>query len=350
MLLELGKRVSAGLRYNNRDDDTGLIDDAREQDTKVSAVSAIAAAPRLLRGPVLPWIVAVAALGAALLGAIVSDPSGGTVVGGVEVASSASSRLLDKAATPFLDRFEQLVPILLPLAIAFVAGMIATVNPCGFPMLPSYLAMYLGTDETGESQPSVGSRFAKALMVGGIVTAGFIVLFGLTGIALGAGARFLVSGFAWIGLGVGVLLALTGAWVLGGGKLYTGLAQRAASNIGDPASVNIRGYFLFGIAYSTASLSCTLPIFLAVTGISLVTGGSLSAVGLFIAYGLGMGFVISLLTLAIALFKGAMVGALRGMLPHVQRVSAAFMILAGTYLVFYWLTSGGLLNRLPLVA
>ena len=57
-----------------------------------------------------------------------------------------------------------------------------------------------------------------------------------------------------------------------------------------------------------------------------------------------MGFVITLLTLAIALFKGAMVGALRQIIPHVQTISAGFMILAGAYIVFYWLTIGGVLD------
>ena len=36
------------------------------------------------------------------------------------------------------------------LAYAFGAGMVATVNPCGFLMLPSYVAFYLGGDEKGQ--------------------------------------------------------------------------------------------------------------------------------------------------------------------------------------------------------
>ena len=33
------------------------------------------------------------------------------------------------------------------LAAAFTAGMIATVNPCGFAMLPAYLGFFLGRDD-----------------------------------------------------------------------------------------------------------------------------------------------------------------------------------------------------------
>jgi len=34
-----------------------------------------------------------------------------------------------------------------PLAFAFGAGMVATVNPCGFAMLPAYLSFFLGIED-----------------------------------------------------------------------------------------------------------------------------------------------------------------------------------------------------------
>ena len=33
------------------------------------------------------------------------------------------------------------------LALAFSAGMVATVNPCGFALLPAYLSYFLGLEE-----------------------------------------------------------------------------------------------------------------------------------------------------------------------------------------------------------
>ena len=55
-----------------------------------------------------------------------------------------------------------------------------------------------------------------------------------------------------------------------------------------------------------------------------------------------MGAVIMVLTVGMALFQGAMVGALRKTLRFVQAVSPALMLVAGAYIVFYWLTIGGL--------
>ena len=97
------------------------------------------------------------------------------------------------------------------------------------------------------------------------------------------------------------------------------------------------------MSYGTASLSCTLPIFLVVVGTTLAVSGITAAVAQFVLYALGMGFVIMLLTVGMALFQSAAVGVMRKALPYIQPVSAGMMILAGSYIVFYWLTLGGLL-------
>ena len=226
---------------------------------------------------------------------------------------------------------------------ALAAGMASAVNPCGFAMLPAYLGMYLG-DESGETpQTNPVRHFGRAILVGLTVTAGFVVLFGVVGAIIGLGANFVSDLLQWLGLVIGIGLVLVGAWMVGGGKLYTGVAARAANHMGNPAQVSMKGYFIFGISYGTASLSCTLPIFLAVVGLSVAGVGASSMLSDFLLFALGMGLVIMALTLGMAFFKTAMMGALRKALPYIQPLGAALMVIAGTYIVFYWLTIGGLL-------
>lgn len=223
--------------------------------------------------------------------------------------------------------------------------MVAAVNPCGFAMLPAYLGLYLGTnDEVGDD--SVARPLAQAALVSTFVTAGFVVLFGVVGLLIGAGAQALVTIFPWIGLVIGILLVIVGGWMLGGGALYASLGERLAAQVGSPGETSLKGYFLFGLSYGIASLSCTLPIFLSVVGSTVAVGGFLGALFQFILYALGMGFVILLLTLSMALFKGAMVTTLRKGLPYVQVVSAILLMVAGGYIVYYWLTLGGLLAQI----
>jgi len=226
---------------------------------------------------------------------------------------------------------------------ALAAGMASAVNPCGIAMLPAYLGVYLGDDESQKQAVQPVKHFGRAILVGLTVTAGFVILFGLVGAVIGLGVSFIGDLLQWLGLVIGIGLSLVGAWMVGGGKLYTGVAARAASQIGNPTQVSMKGYFIFGISYGTASLSCTLPIFLAVVGITVAGRGASSVLGDFVLFALGMGLVIIALTLGMAFFKTAMLGALRKALPYAQSLGAWLMVIAGTYIVFYWLTIGSLL-------
>ena len=227
---------------------------------------------------------------------------------------------------------------------AFAAGLASSVNPCGFAMLPAYLGLYLGSGVSGGEVTPPLRQLGQAILVGVAVTTGFVVLFGITGTAIGLGASFVVSYIPWIGLLIGLLLTVAGAWLVSGGKLYSGVAAQAASRIGDPAQVSVKGYFLFGISYGVASLSCTLPIFLAVLGLSAADASFLVILFNFLLFALGMGLVIMALTLGIAFFRGAMVAGIRRALPYIQPIGYWLMVLAGTYITFYWLTIGGLLG------
>jgi cytochrome c-type biogenesis protein len=288
----------------------------------------------LLRGILFPVVVAIMAYAIAIIGAFLLRDSSGIdgVNGFVELLSGESSSFLGGLG------------LVIPLGFAFAAGMASAVNPCGFAMLPAYLGLYLGSNNQSRHTANPVHQLGRAFLVGGVVTGGFVVLFGVAGILLSLGTRSIVLNvLPFIGLAVGVLLTGLGAWLVGGGKLYTGLAARAASHLGDPNQVNVKGYFIFGLSYGTASLSCTLPIFLSVIGTTLAASGLVTVAGQFFLYALGMGLVIIGLTIGMALFQGTMVGLLRKALPYVQPIGAWLMIIAGTYIIFYWLTLGGLL-------
>ena len=283
---------------------------------------------------VLPAAVASLSLSIAVVGSLVLGQDTG-----IDGVNRFVEGLSGKSGT-FLGN----LGVLAPLGFAFAAGMVSAVNPCGFAMLPAYLGLYLGTNEQNSGNTHPIKHIAKGFQVGASVTAGFIVLFGAAGMIIGLGARAaVVDILPWLGLIIGIILAITGSWMIGGGKLYTGFAAQAASRMGDPSQVNVKGYFLFGLSYGTASLSCTLPIFLSVIGTSFAVSSIATSLGQFLLYALGMGTVILTLTLGIAFFKGAMVGALRKALPYTQPIGSWLMVLAGSYIVFYWLTIGGLL-------
>ena len=159
------------------------------------------------------------------------------------------------------------------------------------------------------------------------------------GYAFAAGGRGLIRVFPYAGLAIGAGMAILGIYRL---VTHRTLGILAASRVSISPQRNLRNAFLFGIAYATGSLSCTLPIFLVVVGSSLASQGLVDSTIQFIGYGLGMGAILVAVTIGVALSRGTVSRWLRTALPHVHRLSALFLVGAGAYLVYYWLFIAGL--------
>lgn len=227
---------------------------------------------------------------------------------------------------------------LLPFGWAFAAGIVSSVNPCGFFMLPAYLSYQLGTEEVGFYASSALARGVKALRLGLVATTGFVVVMTIVGGFIATGGQWLVRVFPYAGVGIGVALAALGLWLLVTKRTFGILA---ASRVTVTPRRSVRNVFLFGIAYAIGSLSCTLPIFLLVVGGALASTGPAGSLGQFVSYALGMGTVLVAVTIGAALFRGAVARSLRAAIPHVHRVSALFLVGAGLYLVYYWVWFSG---------
>jgi cytochrome c-type biogenesis protein len=237
---------------------------------------------------------------------------------------------------------------LLPVGFAFVAGMVAAVNPCGFAMLPAYLGIYLGSaEERTRKGGAFSGTMTRALIVSAMVTFGFIILFGIAGILLSIATSTIAQYLPWMGLIIGAVLIIAAGLMLSGKVLYSALGEQVADRLGGSARQSgMRGYLAYGVGYGAASLSCTMPIFMAVVGSTLAVSGIVPAMAQFVLYALGMGFVITILTISTAIFKSALVANIRGITRYVQPISSVLLLVAGAYIVYYWLTLGGLLESI----
>jgi len=229
----------------------------------------------------------------------------------------------------------------LELGYGFGAGMVSAVNPCGFAMLPVYLTLYLGANESEYENRSWYSRFLRAVGVTAVVTAGFSLLFLLIGMVILAGGKAILALVPWFAVLVGFFLFALGIWLMFGKHLSCSFLLRLSSKIGDPRQMTIKGFFLFGLAFGMTSMSCTLPIFLAVVGSSINQGDFVQGMHQFLAFISGTGLVLLILTLSLAFIKGGVVlDAMRKIQPMVDKISAVFLLVAGGYIIYYWLTSG----------
>ena len=219
-----------------------------------------------------------------------------------------------------------------PFAWAFATGMAATVNPCGFALLPTYLTYYLGLDETSEDErPSTATSIARALKVSGAMTAGFLVVFGTMGLLWGSLRSVLQPNLPFITIGIGTLVVVLGVAMLAGYEPTVGLPKLELS-VGNR---QLTSMFFYGISYAVASLSCTLPLFAGVLTSTLETSSPVAA-GLVVAtFGLGMGLLLAVLTMAVALGRTSIVRNMRRVLPWIQRISGGLLVIAGLFVAYY---------------
>jgi cytochrome c-type biogenesis protein len=214
-----------------------------------------------------------------------------------------------------------------PLAYAFGVGMVATVNPCGFAMLPAYLSFFLGLEGDDDARADL----MRALAVGATMTAGFVVVFGLLGIVLDSFISSIESWLPWVTIVLGLALIPLGVMLLRGRSLDLRLPlPTTAAHDRQLASV-----FVFGVSYALVSLSCTLPLFIAVVSTTFTSANFVSGMATYLAYALGMGVVLVALTVALALARQSLVRSVRRVLPYIYKVSGALLIIAGLYVAYY---------------
>lgn len=219
----------------------------------------------------------------------------------------------------------------LNLGFAFTAGLVATINPCGWAMLPAFVSYYLGSKEEDFEQRLITSRLWEGFILGLLVTAGFLTIFGIAGFVISAGLRFIVLWMPLAAIGIGILLAVLGIWLFTGKSLPFSLPTPDMNlNARNPKSV-----FLFGVAYAIASLSCTLPVFLAVVGAGLSVAGTGAMAAMFGAYGAGMAAVLLAVSLGAVMLKETVVQWFSRFLPYVHQFGAAMLIIAGIYLIWF---------------
>ena len=193
--------------------------------------------------------------------------------------------------------------------------------------MPAFLSYYLGAEE--RQLPSAPTRVLQGLLVGGLVTLGFLGFFALVGLPVSYGVGAIARAVPWAGLATGAALAFAGVITLLGRHLRLPTQLRVRPR----RERRLGAMLLFGVGYGAASLGCTLPLFLTLVGASLSGGGKLTA---FLAYGAGMAVVLMALSVLVALAREGAARAVRPLLPHMNRIAGLLLLVSGGYLFYYW--------------
>ena len=224
------------------------------------------------------------------------------------------------------------------ISLAFAAGLVAALNPCGFAMLPAYLVLVVrgegaGHPETRTTTSTGLTAVGRALAATAGMGLGFLTVFGLFGaLTISAGAtvqRYL----PYLVVVIGIVLVALGIWMLLGREL-TLLTPRHPGGRWAPTA-RLGSMYGYGVSYAIASLSCTVGPFLAVTAAGLRRGSLIGSASIYLAYIAGLTLVVGVLAVAAAVASSAVVNRLRRILPYVNRISGALLILVGLYVGYY---------------
>jgi len=239
------------------------------------------------------------------------------------------------------------------VGLAFAAGLVAALNPCGFAMLPAYLLLVVRGQRPTERAPTAkkapksrsqctfgaGSATSPIGAVGRALGAtvgmalGFLTVFGFFG-ALTISAASTVQRYLPYGtVVIGVVLVALGVWLLAGREL-TALTPRPPRPRWAPTA-RLGSMYSYGVSYAVASLSCTIAPFLAVTAGGLRSGSVITGVSIYLAYVAGLSLIVGVLAVAAASASSALADRLRRTLPFVNRISGALLALVGLYVGYY---------------
>lgn len=214
------------------------------------------------------------------------------------------------------------------LALAVAAGMLAAVNPCGFALLPAYLSVLVLGDDAPGPLTSVG----RALWLTAWMTLGFVAVFGIFGLVVSPVAAQVQQYLPWFTTVFGVLVALAGVWLLAGRELPR---VQLGGRSGRPVTRRVPAMVGFGMSYAAASLTCSIAPFLAIVVTSLRSGSATEGIGLFVAYSVGMGLLVGVAAVAVALARRGLVTGLRRTGRWVPRVSGLLLLVVGAYVAWY---------------
>jgi cytochrome c biogenesis protein CcdA len=215
------------------------------------------------------------------------------------------------------------------VGLAFGAGLVAALNPCGFAMLPAYLALVVGGEDVGR-RAAVG----RAVTATAAMAVGFIVVFGGFGVLAVSVASTVQRYLPYVTVVIGIVLVALGIWLLIGLEI-TALRGVARGARWAPTA-RLGSMFGYGVSYAIASLSCTVGPFLAVTAAGL-RGSAVGAAAVYVAYAAGFTLIVGVLALAAALTSSAVVDRMRRIVPYVNRISGALLVLVGSYVGYYGL-------------
>ncbi|NQS72359.1 MAG: cytochrome C biogenesis protein [Desulfobulbaceae bacterium] len=218
-----------------------------------------------------------------------------------------------------LDHYLTASP-LFALALAYLGGLLASLTPCIYPMIP-ITAGIIGHANVGGSRP-------RALFLSSVYVLGMALTYASLGFFAGATGRFFgeISTSPWTFLVVGNIILLFALWMLDVFQLPTASAAAFAQRSG------IFGIFVAGISAALVAGPCTTPVLGALLAYTASAQNMVLGALLFFFFSLGLGTLL----LVVGAFSGFLAALPRSgdWMVWMKKALGVLMLFTAQYCIF----------------
>ncbi len=221
-----------------------------------------------------------------------------------------------------LNQFEHYLTAspLVALALAYLGGLLASLTPCIYPMLP-ITAGVIGHANVG------GSRL-RALLLSCVYVLGMALTYASLGFFAAATGRFFgeVSTSPWTFLAVGNIVLFFALWMLEVFQLPS------FTSTGFTRKGGLLGIFAAGVSAALVGGPCTTPVLGALLAYTASSQNMALGALLFFVFSLGLGTLL----LAVGAFSGALTAMPRSgaWMVWIKKALGLFMLLTAEYFIF----------------
>ncbi|MEX2604683.1 MAG: cytochrome c biogenesis protein CcdA [Gracilimonas sp.] len=211
---------------------------------------------------------------------------------------------------------------------SFMQGVVAFFAPCAVALLPGYIVSFISRNS--ETAPEISAKLYRGLKLAFLSILGILVIYSIAGVLIVVASQLLKAYMKWVTIGMGGILIILGLLMLAGKNVAfsVNINQRHQKS-------ETREAFLFGIGYAIGALGCLFPLFLVVATQAIAAPSTLLGVSYILAYFIGISLMMILAILLSTFAKDFFMKYLRKILPHMNQITGALLIVAGIYVIYY---------------
>jgi len=211
---------------------------------------------------------------------------------------------------------------------SFLQGMLAFFAPCAVALLPAYIVSFVTRNK--EDNSSKRYLLLRGIKLASLSIGGILLIYSIAGILIVFASQLIKDYMKWVAISMGVILIIIGMMALLGKNIALNIHMKHKKHDNEVSEA-----FFFGIAYAIGALGCLFPLFLIVATQAISEPNMILGASYILAYFAGISLLMITTIVGSIFAKDRVMKLLRGILPHMNKITGILLIVAGIYIINY---------------